>query len=62
MSKLMRRNLKVWNGVGGEFDVATACNAPSVRAWDHAITRVSFGTHPNPPACSLLCLEVQLQV
>lgn len=40
----MRRNLKVWNGVGDEFDVATACNAPSVRAWDHAITRVSFGT------------------
>lgn len=43
MSRIMQRNRKVWNGVGGDFDVEGACNASSVWAWDDAITRVSFG-------------------
>lgn len=51
MSRIMLRNRKVWNGVGGAFDVERACNAPSVWAWDDAITRVSFGA-PSPRAPS----------
>jgi len=42
MSCIMRRNRKVWN-VAREFDLDTACNARSIREWDEAITRVSFG-------------------
>lgn len=44
---------QVWNGAddpegdlavaSAGYDVATACAAPSVRAWDDAITRRSFG-------------------
>jgi predicted alpha/beta-fold hydrolase len=48
MSKLMRRNKKIWNGVGVDFDVQKACNAKTVREWDDAITRVSFGTSRSP--------------
>ena len=42
MSRIMRRNKKVWNGAR-EFDADTACNANTIREWDEAITRVSFG-------------------
>jgi predicted alpha/beta-fold hydrolase len=43
MSRIMLRNRKIWNGAGPEFNVELACNAPTVRAWDEAITCVSFG-------------------
>lgn len=44
MSGIMQRNAKVWNGAGPEFNLHAANNSKTVREWDDAITRVSFGT------------------
>jgi hypothetical protein len=46
MRAMVERNAKVWNAAGVNFDVGGAAVAPSVRAWDDAITRVSFGAGP----------------
>ena len=43
MRAMVVRNAKVWNAAGVNFDVGDAAVAPSVRAWDDALTRVTFG-------------------
>lgn len=43
MGKMVQRNSKVWQGAGPEFKAAVAAASPSVRAWDDALTRISFG-------------------
>jgi predicted alpha/beta-fold hydrolase len=48
MGGMIRRNQKVWRSAGPEFQMARAAASPSVRAWDDAITRVSFSTSPLP--------------
>lgn len=58
MGGMVQRNDKVWRNAGPEFRIDLAAASPSVRAWDDAITRVSFGARratrhhwPNPGAC-----------
>lgn len=53
MSGIMQRNAKVWNGAGPEFNLAAANNSKTVREWDDAITRVSFGARPATVSSSL---------
>ena len=46
MRKMVVRNAKVWNAAGIRLRVGSAASAKTVRQWDDAITRVSFGALP----------------
>jgi predicted alpha/beta-fold hydrolase len=49
MSAMVQRNAKVWRGAGPEFKPEAARKSPTVRAWDDALTRTSFGAFVSCP-------------
>ena len=51
MRKMVVRNAKVWNAAGIRLRVGSAASAKTVRQWDNAITRVSFGALPRLLTC-----------
>ncbi|KAL2610814.1 hypothetical protein R1flu_022506 [Riccia fluitans] len=43
LKKIFNKHAKLFEGIGGEFDIEKAANPRTVREFDEGITRVSFG-------------------